>query len=53
MLTAVDGHAVASADALHAAVSAHEPGDTVKVAWRDAAGTKHSATLHLGSGPVG
>jgi S1-C subfamily serine protease len=53
VLTAVDGDAVGSADALHAAVSAHQPGDTVKVAWTDAAGTRHSATLHLGSGPVG
>lgn len=53
VVTAVDGRAVASAAALHAAVSAHQPGDTVKVAWTDAAGTKHTATLKLGSGPVG
>ncbi len=52
-MTAVDGDAVASADALHAAVAAHEPGDSVKVAWTDAAGTNHSTTLKLGSGPVG
>ena len=53
VLTALDGDAVASADALHDAVAAREPGDTVKVSWTDAAGTKHSATLKLGSGPVG
>jgi S1-C subfamily serine protease len=53
VVTALDGHAVASAAALHAAVSAHQPGDSVKVAWTDAAGTKHGTTLHLGSGPVG
>ena len=53
VVTAVDGHAVASADALHAAVSPHQPGDSVKVAWTDAAGKHHSTTLHLGSGPVG
>jgi S1-C subfamily serine protease len=52
-VTALDGDAVASADALHAAVAAHEPGDSVKVAWTDAAGTKHRTTLKLGSGPVG
>ena len=43
VITAVDGRAVASAPTLHAAVSAHRPGDTVKVAWTDAAGKKHSA----------
>jgi S1-C subfamily serine protease len=53
VLTAVGGRAVASPEALHTAVSAHRPGDTVKVAWTDAAGKKHSATLRLGSGPVG
>ncbi|HET7820676.1 MAG TPA: trypsin-like peptidase domain-containing protein [Ornithinibacter sp.] len=52
-VTALDGDAIASADALHAAVATHEPGDSVKVAWTDAAGTKHRATLKLGSGPVG
>ena len=40
--------APASPDALHAAVATHEPGDSVKVAWTDAAGTKHRATLKLG-----
>lgn len=53
VVTAIDGRPVASAAALRAAVSAHQPGDTVKVAWTDAAGKKHSATLKLGSGPVG
>ncbi len=53
VVTAVDGRAVASAAALRAAVSAHQPGDTIKAAWTDAAGTTHSATLKLGSGPVG
>ncbi len=53
VITAVDGHAVASAADLHDAVSPHHPGDTVPVAWTDAAGKKHTARLRLGSGPVG
>ena len=53
VITAVDGHAVASAADLHDAVSPHHPGDTVTVAWTDAAGKKHTARLRLGSGPVG
>jgi S1-C subfamily serine protease len=53
VVTAVDGSAVTSAAALHAAVSPHQPGDTVTVRWTDAAGTTHSARLRLGSGPVG
>ena len=53
VLTAVDGRAVTSPEALHTAVSAHRPGDTVKVAWTDASGKTHSATVRLGSGPVG
>ena len=53
VVTTVDGDAVASATALHDAVSAHQPGDRVLVAWTDAAGTKHSAHIRLGSGPVG
>ena len=53
VITAVDGHAVASAADLHAAVSPHHPGDTVTVAWTDAGGKKHTARLRLGSGPVG
>jgi len=53
VLTAVDGRPVTSPEALHSAVSAHAPGDTVTVAWTDTAGTKHSTRVRLGSGPVG
>ena len=53
VITAVDGHAVASAADLHDAVALNHPGDTVTVAWTDAAGKKHTARLRLGSGPVG
>ncbi len=53
VVTALDGHAVASATALHDAISAQQPGDRVLIAWTDAAGKKHSAHVRLGSGPVG
>ena len=31
----------------------HKPGDTVTVAWTDASGGTHSASVRLGTGPVG
>ncbi len=52
-ITTVDGHAMASAAALHTALSSHQPGDRVLVAWTDPSGTKHTADVRLGSGPVG
>ncbi len=53
LITTVDGDAVATATALHDAMTAHQPGDRVRVAWTDSTGTKHTATVRLGSGPVG
>ena len=53
VVTAVDGHDVASAAALHTALDPHRSGDTVTVAWTDASGKKHTARVRLGSGPVG
>jgi S1-C subfamily serine protease len=53
VITAVDGTAVTSAATLHTTVAAHRPGDTVKVAWADSAGQKHTARARLGTGPVG
>jgi S1-C subfamily serine protease len=53
LITTVDGDAVATATALHDAMTAHQPGDRVRVAWTDTNGTKHTANVRLGSGPVG
>ncbi len=53
VVTTVDGHKVASATALHDAMSNHKPGDRVLVAWTDSNGTKHTAHVRLASGPVG
>ncbi|UDY24620.1 S1C family serine protease [Nocardioides sp. Kera G14] len=51
-ITSFDGHAVTSASALHDLVAATAPGDRVKVAWTDADGASHSATVTLGTGPI-
>ncbi|WP_256796101.1 S1C family serine protease [Terrabacter sp. Ter38] len=53
VITAVGGRTVTSTGELHAAVSAHRPGDTVSVSWTDAAGQNHTASIGLGTGPVG
>ena len=44
VVTTVDGHAVASATALHDAMSNHKPGDRVRVAWTDSNGTSTPPT---------
>jgi S1-C subfamily serine protease len=53
VITAVDGTSVTSAAALHSTLAAQGAGDTVKVAWTDTAGEKHTERVRLGSGPVG
>ncbi|GAB3068230.1 hypothetical protein GCM10027053_35560 [Intrasporangium mesophilum] len=53
VITSVAGQTLSSAADLKAAVSAHRPGDDVKVAWTDPTGQKHTASIRLGTGPVG
>ncbi len=51
VITALDGHAIASPDELQSAVSDHRPGDTVTVTYeRD--GTSHTARVKLGTRPA-
>ena len=50
VITAVDGHPVASIDALGPLLHSHVPGESVTVDWVDASGS-HSASLALISGP--
>ncbi len=52
-VTSVDGTTVSTADELAAAIAAHEPGDTVRLAWTDASGASQQASVTLGEGPVG
>ncbi len=51
VITAVDGQTVTSASALTDLLSAHHPGDSVRLGWIDPAGQTHTATVTLASGP--
>ncbi|AZZ56764.1 S1C family serine protease [Rathayibacter iranicus] len=51
-VTAVDGTAIASADALSTTLAAREPGESVVVSWIDASGAAYSAPVVLAEGPV-
>jgi S1-C subfamily serine protease len=52
IITAVNGHAIDSADTLEAVLRTHHGGDTVTVAWTDGSGTDHSASVTLATGPA-
>lgn len=51
-ITAVDGTAIASAEALTSTLRKHAPGDRVTVAYTDASGAAHTTTVTLTSGPA-
>jgi S1-C subfamily serine protease len=51
-ITAVGGTTLSSAVDLTTALATHDPGDRVSVAWTDASGATHRATVTLGSGPA-
>ncbi|GAA5203207.1 hypothetical protein GCM10025773_32620 [Microbacterium jejuense] len=51
-ITAIDGTAIADADALTAALGTSEPGATVTLTWIDASGASHSAAVTLVAGPA-
>ncbi|MGH1561323.1 S1C family serine protease [Mumia sp. DW29H23] len=53
IITALDGTATTSADALSETIASHDAGDRVSIAWTDTAGQSHTATVTLGEGPVG
>jgi S1-C subfamily serine protease len=52
-ITSLDGTAVSSYSALTSAIGRLRPGDRVSVGWTDAGGAAHTATVTLGTGPVG
>jgi S1-C subfamily serine protease len=52
VITSVGGQSVTSANGLRDTLTAHHPGDTVKVTWQTQAGQTQSASLVLGSGPA-
>jgi S1-C subfamily serine protease len=51
-LTAVDGTAVTTSDALSALIATYEPGDSVTVTYTSAAGVSQQATVTLMEGPA-
>jgi S1-C subfamily serine protease len=51
VITAVDGHSVTTPTALRALLLQKHPGDTTTLTWVDQAGSQHSATVTLASGP--
>jgi S1-C subfamily serine protease len=51
IITALNGAAVSTNAALRNAIVTHNPGDSVTVTWADPAGTSHTATVTLSSGP--
>lgn len=51
-ITAIAGTKVASQADIAAALSGHKPGQSVKVAWMDAAGAAHTADVTLAASPV-
>jgi S1-C subfamily serine protease len=51
VITSLGGKTISSANDLTADMSAHHPGDKVQVAWTDANGGSHTATVQLSSGP--
>jgi S1-C subfamily serine protease len=52
VITSIDGRIVTSAAALTDLLSAHHPGDRVRLHWVDPAGHGHDVTVTLASGPA-
>jgi S1-C subfamily serine protease len=51
-ITAIDGTRVTSADTLKSTLAKYQPGKRVSVTWTDVAGTSHTATVTLATGPA-
>jgi S1-C subfamily serine protease len=52
VITAVASHSVGSGDELTTIMHTTRSGDRIPITWTDTAGTAHTATLTLGSGPA-
>ncbi len=52
-ITALDGTPIATTDELSDLIAQHAPGDDVTVTWVDGNGAEQTATVTLGTGPVG
>ena len=52
VITSVAGQAVSSGTSIQQVLGAHHPGDKVSIAWTDASGQSHTATVTLANGPA-
>jgi S1-C subfamily serine protease len=52
VVTALDGKSVSSGTSITQILVGHHPGDKVSIAWTDASGQSHTATVTLGTGPA-
>jgi S1-C subfamily serine protease len=51
IITAINGTSVSDSQTMGNLIHQHQPGQTITVAWTDQAGTSHSASVTLESGP--
>lgn len=52
-ITSIDGTDVSTVEDVQASIAGRDAGDRVTISWVDASGQQQSATVTLGSGPVG
>ena len=52
VITKLDNKSVTGQSDLATILAKHAPGDTVEIAWTDASGKKHDATITLGDAPL-
>jgi S1-C subfamily serine protease len=52
-ITSLGGHSITTATQIRSILAQFHPGDKISIAWTDQAGTSHTATIVLGSGPAG
>jgi len=52
LVTALDGKSVSSGTDIQNILVGHHPGDKVSIAWTDASGQSHTATVTLATGPA-
>jgi S1-C subfamily serine protease len=52
VITALGGRSVSTGTDITEILVGHHPGDKVSIAWTDAEGQSHTATLTLGTGPA-
>ena len=51
-ITSVAGQTVNSGTGIQQVLEGHHPGDKISIAWTDASGQSHTATVTLANGPA-